>query len=174
MKTCFGFMFWGVLLVAIDFKFKQFDFVPDFVGGLGYALVAIGTGGLATMTGNFIAACTFGWLLVLVTAGEAYLTGDAARSFAVLMTVMNFAMMWTTLSGVQDIAIGRNRPELARQCRPAPGLPRSLAVSLGLEVFVNDTASAVGLLTGMVVMSAVVVFAFILRFLYRAWGKLGP
>ena len=45
MKICFAFMFWGT-----------FDFVPNFVGALGYAALAIGTGGLAPMTGNFVAA----------------------------------------------------------------------------------------------------------------------
>ena len=35
MKSCFGFMFWGVLLVALDFKFKGFEPLPNFVGGIG-------------------------------------------------------------------------------------------------------------------------------------------
>lgn len=168
-------MFWGVLLVAVDFKFKQFDFVPDFVGALGYALVAIGTGGLATMSANFFAACTIGWLLVLASIGDAYLAGDAAKSFSVVTTVMNCAMMWTTLSGVADIAVGRNRPELARQAPPLRAAYLALlVVAVGLGVFVNSTGNADWVLTSVVVVAAAVVFAYILRFLYRAWAKLGP
>ena len=175
MKTCFGFMFWGVVLLALDFKFKDFDFVPDFVGGLGYALVAIGTGGLATMTWNFVVACTLGWLLVLGCVAGAYLVGDAEKAFDVLMTVANFAMMWTTLAGVSDIATGRNRLDLAKRAVLLRWAYAALtAASLVLGVTVQGTGPAVWLLTAVVVAAALVVLVLILHVLYRAWAELSP
>src|SRR5262245_25391822 len=140
MKTCFGFMFWGIVLVALAFEFKNFDVMPDFVGGLGYALVAIGTGGLATMTANFFAACALGWLLVLACVAGAYLVGDAEKAFDVLISVANCAMMWTTLGGISDIATGRNRPELAKRAAPLRwGYAALTAATLVLGVTVQGT-----------------------------------
>jgi hypothetical protein len=175
MKTCFGFMFWGIVLVALDFKFKDFDFVRDFVGGLGFALVAIGTGGLATMTGNFVAACSLGWLLVLASVAGGYLVGDAEKAFDVLMSVANCAMMWTTLAGLEDIATGRNRVDLAKRAAPLRWAYVALtAVSLVLGVTVQGSGPAVWLLTAIVVAAALVVMVLILHVVYRAWAELSP
>jgi hypothetical protein len=175
MKTCFGFMFCGVALLALDFKFKEFDLAPNFVTGLGYALVAIGTGGLATMTWNFVIACTLGWLLVLGCVVGAYLVGEAEKAFAILMSVANCAMMWTTLAGVSDIATGRNRVDVAKRAKPLRWAYAGLiAASLVLGVTVQGTGPAVWLLTAIVVAAALVVMVFILHVLYRAWAELSP
>ncbi len=175
MKTCFGFMFWGALLVALDFKFKDFDPLPDSVGGLGYALVAIGTGGLAPMTGNLVAACAVGWLLVIIYIVAPYFAGDAERLFEVLVPVLNGAMMWTTLSGVGDVARGRHRLDLAERAVPLRSAYVALvAISLVLSLTVDGSGGAVPWLTAALVLAALVVMGLILHLLYRAWAELSP
>jgi hypothetical protein len=173
MKTCFGFMFWGLLLVALDFKFKDFDPLPDSVGGLGYALVAIGTGGLAPMTGNLVAACALGWLLVIVYIVASFFTGDAERLFDVLIAVLNGAMMWTMLGGVSDVARGRNRLDLAERAAPLRSAYVALvAISLVLSLTVEGSSGAVRWLTAILVVAALVVMGLIVHLIYRAWAEL--
>ena len=172
MKTCFGFMFWGVLLVALDFKFKDFDFVPDAVGGLGFALVAIGAGGLAPMSGNLVAATALGWLLVVICIFGSYFTGEAERLYDVLIAVLSGGMMWTTLAGVGDISRGRNRPQLAERAAPLRTAYVSLVVvSLVLGLTAVGSEGVMRLLTIIVVVAALIVMGLILHLLYRAWRE---
>jgi hypothetical protein len=175
MKSCFGFMFWGVLLVALDFKFKDFDSVPHFVGGMGYALVAIGAGGLAPMTGNLVAATATGWLLVVLYCVAPFIpfsSGDE-RLFEILIAVLDAATIWTTLAGVGDIAVGRNRPVLAKRAVPLrTAYALLVAVALVTGLTFQGSASAERWLTVIVAAATVVVVGLILHLLYRAWREL--
>jgi hypothetical protein len=174
MRTCFGFIFWGALLIGLDFKLPEFDVVPNFVGGLGCALLAIGTGGLAPMTGNFIAACTLGWLLFFAIVGRPYLSSDAQLPFGVLMAVLNCAMMWTTLGGVRDIAVGRSRPHVAELATPLQwAYVAVVASSWMVSEFVMPTNTA-RVLTVVIVGAVLAVMVMILLLLYRAWKQLSP
>jgi hypothetical protein len=40
MSTSFGYIFWGLILVILDFKINGFDLLPDVIG---YVLVGIGS-----------------------------------------------------------------------------------------------------------------------------------
>jgi hypothetical protein len=175
MKICFGFMFCGVLLLAFDFKFGPYDLVPNFVGGLGYAAVAIGTGGLAPMTGNFVAACSFGWLLFFAVVGRPYVPSDAQMPFGALMTVLNCAMMWTTLSGVRDIAVGRGRPQLVERVARLQWAYVAVVIFTWLVgEFVPMPTNAARVSAVAIFAAAVAVMVMILRLLYQAWKKLSP
>jgi hypothetical protein len=172
MRTCFGFMFWGALLVALDFKFKGFDPLPNSVGGLGCALVAIGTGGLAPMSGNLVAATAIGWLLVVVYIAAPFVPGDSGRLFDVLIAVLNGAMIWTMLAGVGDIAAGRNRPDFAARAVPLRSAYAALvAVALVLGLTVEGSSAAIWWLTAILVIATLAVMGPILHLLYRVWRE---
>lgn len=175
MRICFAFVFWGVLLLALDFKFGSLDFVPNFVGALGYAAVAIGTGGLATMTGNFVVACSLGWILFFAILGRPYVSIDAQTPYSGLMAALDCAMMWTTLSGTRDIAVGRGKGQLFDRIAPLQWAYIAVVAFAWVVAQVWPlSVNAARLLAVLILCAAVAVMVMILRLLHRAWKKLSP
>src|SRR5215468_10329476 len=65
----FGQIFWGLLLVILDFNIDHVDILPDFIG---YILMAVGCGGLVTVSRRFARARVLCWILaVLAVIGYA-------------------------------------------------------------------------------------------------------
>lgn len=172
MKTCIGFMFWGALLVGLDLTSETFDFVPHLVGALGFALIAIGTGGLAPMTGHFVVACAAGWLLVLANMVRPYLASDLVPAIHVVMTVVNCVTMWTTLAGVQAIAVGRGRRELAAWAVPLGWAYVAVVMSYLALWRAPLSYNVARTLSYVILAAAAVVMVLILRLLYGAWRRL--
>lgn len=54
MRSSFGYIFWGLLIVMVDININGFDILPDV---LGHILVATGTARLAPLSSQFVTAC---------------------------------------------------------------------------------------------------------------------
>jgi hypothetical protein len=113
MFTYFGSIFWGLLLVFLDFSINGFDLLPDV---LGYGLVAGGAGGLAKHYDSFRTATSLSWLLAVGSVVVFFISDPAgARFFGLLMTGFHCALIWTLLGGVIVLATDQSRPDLAER-----------------------------------------------------------
>jgi hypothetical protein len=111
MKTSFSYIFWGLLFVILDVSINGFDLLPD---GVGYVLVAIGCGGLVPFSPRFSTARVLsGVLAVLWLVGLLHMPHDAAVVFGVVVSIVNGIMIWMLLGGIMDLAISKNRLDLA-------------------------------------------------------------
>jgi len=132
MTTRIGQIFWGLILVALDFTINGFDVLPDFVG---YALVAIGSAGLTGVSRRFSAACVMAWILAGVSIALLLLRGDPVYAVAWAASALDVAAMWFLLGGLMDIAKMYREPGLAGQlsgCRIAYLILVGLSVAVGL------------------------------------------
>jgi hypothetical protein len=105
-----GYIFWGLLLVILDFRLNQFDVLPDFVG---YILVALGCGGLVTASSKFTIARNSCWALLVLSLVELIVTGDLRAILAIIQLAVNCTMMWFLLGGFMDLSLSIGRPDLA-------------------------------------------------------------
>jgi len=112
MSTRFAQVFWGLLLVILDFKINRIDILPDF---LGYILVAIGCSGLASISRHFSTASTLSWILVAFAFVGYALRGSASTVFGILNLAVDCAMMWFLLGGVMELAVARQRTDLSER-----------------------------------------------------------
>ena len=110
MFTRFGQIFWGLLLVILDFKINHIDILPDFVG---YILIAIGCRGLVIASPQFSTASMMSWILVALAFVGFALRGDAASLFRIVDLAAHCAMIWFLLGGVMELATARQRPDLS-------------------------------------------------------------
>ena len=91
MASHFAKLFWGLLLVILDFKINGFDLLPD---GLGYLIVAAGCGGLGRLSSRFPSARFLCFLLAIFWLGEFVIGGgDIAVIFGVALTLVHCAMI---------------------------------------------------------------------------------
>ena len=108
----FGQVFWGLLLVILDFNANRIDVLPDFVG---YILVAVGSRGLKSASRHFSTASTMSWVLVVFAIIGYSLRGDAADVFGLMRIAMDCAMIWFLLGGVMDLATVRQRADICER-----------------------------------------------------------
>ena len=104
----FGQIFWGLLLVILDFRINHFDILPDIIG---YILVAVGCAGLAGVSPRFATAGRLCWVLVVFEILRYGLRGGGWL-LEFIGLVVNCAMMWHLLGGVMDLAAARQRTDL--------------------------------------------------------------
>jgi hypothetical protein len=107
-----GYIFWGLLLVILDFKLNQFDVLPDFIG---YILVSLGCGGLVAASGKFAIARNSCWALLVLSLVEFIVTGDLRAILGIVQLVLNCTMMWFLLGGFMDLSLSMGRPDLAEK-----------------------------------------------------------
>jgi hypothetical protein len=111
----FGKIFWGLLLVVLDFTINfnryHFDALPDFIG---YVLIALGCAGLANVARGFTVAAKLSWALAVSDLIAAVLMGRAGRSFEFFDLVVSCGMMWFLLGGVMELAMSKQRSDLSR------------------------------------------------------------
>ena len=105
-----GYIFWGLLLVILDFKLNQFDILPDFIG---YILVAVGSGGLMAASSQFAIARNSCWALVALSLVGLVLRGDLGAILGVIQLAANCTMMWFLLGGFMDLSLSIGRSDLA-------------------------------------------------------------
>ena len=128
-------IFWGLLFVILDVKVNRVDVLPDF---LGYILIALGCGGLASVSRRFNTAQTLSWVLAgLGVLSYVSIPGDAATFFSLARLAVDCAMMWFLLGGVMDLAADRQHPDLfsrASGCRGAYIVLLCVSTTAGLFV----------------------------------------
>lgn len=110
MTAYISYIFWGLLLVILDFNINQFDILPDFIG---YILAAVGTGGLISSSKQFATARNSCWVLVVLSIIDMLIRGELGLFLGIILLILNCIMMWFLLGGFMDISISYKRPDLA-------------------------------------------------------------
>ena len=106
----FGQVFWGLLLVILDLSVNGLDLLPDVIG---YVLVAVGLGGLTSLSEQFATAQTYARVLVPFALLTWLPLGELGWVLRLVHLGLHCAMMWFLLGGIMDYATARNRPDLA-------------------------------------------------------------
>ena len=165
MATHIRCIFWGLLLVILDFNINQFDLLPDFIG---YILVAVGSHGLVVASRHFIVARNSCWALVVLSLVELLMQGDVGILLEIIHLAANCIMMWFLLGGFMGIAITYNRQGLAEKAshrRIAYVVLMCTASLLGLIAYeVRDIAALVAIA---IVVAMLVILVMILHLIHQ-------
>lgn len=169
IATNFNKIFWGLLLVILDFRIKQFDVIPDFVG---YILVALGCRALATLSSHFSTAALVSWMLV----GSSLLrvmTNRLGWVFTLVHIALDCLMMWFLLGGVINFASAKDRADLASRAsvlRLWYVVVMALGAVAGIVArMAHDLARWMAIL---VAIGSLILMAFILHLIFRVKREL--
>ena len=164
MRASFGYIFWGLILVVLDFRINGFDLIPDFVG---YALVGVGAAGLSQLSAQFITAGALSSLLAVCDI-VGMVTPTESAFFGILVTIINCAMIWNLLGGVIVHATDRGRPDLAeRAANRRIWYVGIMAVATALGLSGKVLGSAVAIVVVPLVVAGIVVMIMILHLIHR-------
>ncbi|TWT90876.1 hypothetical protein Mal64_12740 [Pseudobythopirellula maris] len=110
MAFHFSQLFWGLLLVILDFSLNGFDLLVD---GVGYLIVAAGCSGLSPLSTKFITAGMLCFVLTMLWLFGFAVHGALAVPYGLVTMVVGCAMMWHLLGGIGEFAMSRQRQDLA-------------------------------------------------------------
>lgn len=165
MAKSFGFIFWGLILVVLDFKINGFDLLPD---AIGYVLVGIGAATLHWLSPKFSLAgslslfLAISWLVGLMVAGE------AATVFGILVTAINCAMIWSLLGGIIDFAKSKERYDLAEKAHHRRiGYVAVMCGVLLLGLLAGKLGGIAAMLAVVAVIAGLVIMLLILHLIHR-------
>ncbi|MEQ8789121.1 MAG: hypothetical protein RIC55_22605 [Pirellulaceae bacterium] len=168
-KTNLTPVFWGLLIVVLDFSFNGFDILLD---GVGYLLVAIGCGGLTVFSPRFGSARLLSWLLAVLWLVGFAIHGEIARYYGLAATVVNCAMMWHLLGGIVDLTSRRNRLDLAtRAGRMRIAYVAVILAATALE-WSDSVSREMAPLATVLVIALLVVLVIILHLIHRVRADL--
>lgn len=111
MRGNFSQLFWGLLLVILDFTINGFDIFPDIVG---YLVIAAGCNGLADTSHRFSTARAMAFSLAILWLVGFAVHGEFRIFYRMATTLANCAFMWQLLGGIADFATARGRLGLAK------------------------------------------------------------
>lgn len=164
MATHFSQIFWGLLLVILDFSINGFDLLLD---GVGYLIVAAGCHGLASVSLGFVTARALCFVLVVLWLIGFAVRGDFAWAYGLAATLVNCAMIWQLLGGIGEFALARQRPDLAERAhnRRVAYVAIMVGTSL-LTLAMQGSAGAVPLVI-LILVAMLVVLVMILHLVHR-------
>lgn len=175
MKTCFAYMFWGLLVVAAALVVNAAYPLPAWVETFGYFLLAVGIGGLAGLNGNLIVACCVSWLLVVMSAASTSIPGHWITWYRLAMTLLNCVTIWTLCGGISELAVTRHRSDLARLAAQRRvlyvGVTAAMAV-LGLAI--GGTHAAPQSLAVVIAVVELAATVLVLQMLHRVPREFNP
>ena len=174
-------IFWGLLLVVVDFRLSGFDILPDFIG---FAIIAVGLGLLVPLNPRFQTAKIMAMILVVLSLASLieFPATDGAQgfhpgwfAFGLLVTVLDIVMIWQLCGGIIDLAREEGLDDLATRASTRRGLYVGLhlvtyvLILITLDAPKGDLAPlAIGLL-----IFAVVVVCLLMGLMLRAARELG-
>jgi hypothetical protein len=159
--TRFGQIFWGLLLVIVNFTINGFDVLPD---GIGFVLVAVGSRGLEMLSPRFQTAATIAWIMAGLWLIHFILPRDAAVAFGIAYMAVECVLVWMLMDGVRQYASNGMRPDLAARATLCGRAYVVLHVILGFVSLGGISAREV---TVVLVLAVFVVLFLILRVIYR-------
>jgi len=166
----FGQVFWGLLLVILDFNLNHFDVLPDFIG---YILVAVGLGGLTGLSRQFATARTCAWVLVPVDIVGLLPAEELAVIVSLVNLVLNCVMMWYLLGGIMDYAVAQNRPDLAeRASARRVAYVALMCVAAALGFLARGAGGAGAMLAVVIVVCGLILVIMILHLIHRVRTEL--
>jgi hypothetical protein len=166
MSTRFGLVFWGLLLVILDFNINGIDILPDVVG---YILVAIGCAGLSSVSHRFSTASVLSCILAALALIAYILRGSIATGLEYVSLAVDIAMIWFLLGGVMELATARQRMDLSERASQYRIVYTVLMCLATLAGVVGGPAVVMGIV---VVICMLTLLILILHLLYRAKHEL--
>jgi hypothetical protein len=165
MSTSFGYIFWGLILVILDFKINRFDLLPDVIG---YVLAGIGSAALHSISPKFSLAGSLSWMLAVASLIGLVFAGGAAIAFGILVTVMNCAMIWYLMGGIIDLTQAKNRQDLAEMAhnRRVAYVATTAAIT-SVAVLAHGSEGLALLLALLALIAMLVILALILHLIHR-------
>ena len=163
MRTHFAQLFWGLLLVILDFSINKFDLLPD---GIGYLVVATGCNGLSTLSPRFSTARNFCFVLAILWLIGFLIHGDIAIVYRLVTTLVNCAFIWQLLGGLAEFALDRKRPDLARRAHNRRLAYVVIMIASSLFAIMMNGSRDGGLLIVVLVVSMLVLMVMILHLIH--------
>ena len=164
MSTHFSHIFWGLLLVILDFSINGFDLLAD---GVGYLIVAAGCGGLLTLSSKFSAARGLSFALALLWLIGFAIHGELATILGLVTMVVNCTFMWQLLGGIADFAVDRQRPDLADRARNRRLAYVAIMIGTWLIALAMSGSQNGGGLAVVLVVSMLILMVMILNLIHR-------
>ena len=164
MRTHFSQLFWGLLLVILDFSINGFDLLPD---GLGYLIVAAGCSGLSTLSPRFSTARTLCIVLAILWLVGFAIHGDFAIVYGLSTTLVNCAFIWQLLGGIAEFAMDRQRPDLAGRARNRRLAYVAIMIGTSLLAVAMSGSRDAGPLVVVLVISMLILMVMILHLIHR-------
>jgi len=174
-------IFWGLLLVVIDFRLNGFDILPDFIG---FAIIAAGLSLLVPLNPRFQTAKIMALILTVLSLVSLIELGDDGGAqgfmsgwfaFGLLVTALDIVMVWQLCGGIIDLARERGFDDLATRASTRRGLYVGLhlttyaVILLALDVSPGDVMP---LIVGLLIF-AIVVVCLLMGLMLRAARELG-
>lgn len=167
MVKYISYIFWGLLVVILDFKINQLDILPDFVG---YILVSIGAGGLAVKSERFSTAQKSCWALIILALLELFVRGDWATILGMIHLAVHCIMIWFLLGGFMVLARLYERPDLAEKASHRRTIYIALmcvATVISLLAPGNLDADGIAIVVIAVVLTGLVLVVMILHLIHQ-------
>ena len=164
MRTHFSQLFWGLLLVILDFTINGFDLLPD---GLGYLVVAAGCGGLSALSPRFSTARSLCFVLAVLWLVGFAIHGDIATLYGFATTLVNCAFIWQLLGGIGEFAMDRGRSDLAGRAHNRRLAYVAIMIGTTLLAFMMNGSRDAGPLVVVLVVSMLILMVMILHLIHR-------
>lgn len=120
--TGFSNMFWGFLIILLDFRIDGFDIIPDFIG---YWMIYIGLGELSTWNVHFKAARKYVPILGILAVLDSFQFQRPINEFSLepmviggfilglVLSVIDLLMVYNICKGISEIAEKSNLTDLS-------------------------------------------------------------
>lgn len=164
MAVHFSQLFWGLLLVILDFSINGFDLLAD---GVGYLIVAAGCRGLSPLSTKFPDARTLCFVLAALWLLGFAVNGDLAIPYGLVTMVVNCAMIWQLLGGIGEFAMSRHRQDLADRASNRRVAYVAIMVGTSLLAFVMLGSRNAGPIAIILVIGMLFLVAMILHLIHR-------
>ena len=164
MAIHFSQLFWGLLLVILDFSINGFDLLVD---GVGYLIVAAGCRGLSPLSMKFATARTLCFVLAVAWLLGFAVHGELAVAYGLVTMIVNCAMIWQLLGGIGEFAMLRQRQDLADRAGNRRVAYVAIMVGTSLLAFAMQGSRNADPLAIILVIGMLILIVMILHLIHR-------
>ncbi len=172
MARGFTLIFWGLILIFIEFRIDRFEIAPDFIG---YALIALGGHSLWQYTHEFRIVRNLAAPLILISLPAFGQPVPLPQVLMIPHAVLTFLLVWFLLKAVIVFCEERGRTDFADHTR----LYRWVYAGIAIFAFLLDQAArfepeAAADFINLIHFAGLVLLCFILRLLYVVRHEFDP
>lgn len=176
-------IFWGYLLIFLDFRINNFDLLPDFVG---YILIIVGLSRLSYLSDSFDEARIYAWISLIlsflnlfrITNGISEIPGWFWIYYIIgglIAVVIDILLYNHLISGIQQIAVSCGNEEYADKSQRIFNWLVAVIISNflfgAIVLFLGENAFTVFLTIALIIFSLAVeiIFLSFLRDVYKTF-----
>jgi hypothetical protein len=157
----------GLLLIFLDLRLNGFDVLPDFVG---YALVALGCGGLGDCSHSFLTAQKLSWILAVVDVAGYFVPRHLL--LAAIILALNCSLIWFLCGGIIELATRRNRADISQRAMGVRIVYVFLTTLTFLMAILLEGSRDAAPLVIVLVITGMIVMFFLVLLIYRVMQEL--